>query len=137
MRGRLFASWNAKRCTRSTPERVKVECRGTRAVVTLRAASAESADLAIKLDMAATVPAARSRLLALAISELVVEGRSREVESQPPRAEEVRPIPTEAHAVAPAERVLDPAIVAAASVRYAARPATWLVGAAIGGEIPL
>jgi hypothetical protein len=123
--------------TGAHPERLKVECRGTRALVTLRSSSAESAALAIRLDMAATMPAARSRLLALAISELVVEGRSRDVEPQPLRTEDARSLPTEAHVLVPPERLLDPAIVGAASLRYAAGPATWLVGAAIGAELPL
>jgi hypothetical protein len=119
------------------PERIKVECHGTRALVILRS-TVEAPELAIKLDMAATMPAARSRLLALAISELVVEGRSRETEPPAVRTEDAAPIRTEAHAVALPERGLaSPAIVAAASVRYAARPATWLMGAAIAGELPI
>ncbi len=114
--------------TPATPlEHVQIACGAREARVTLEAAAASN-----RVDLAATAPAAWPRLLALSVSELVIEARSRVV----PRIEPAPPVkitPVEPPPAArPEHRVR---LFAGPALRRAVRPATWLVGPELGVEV--
>ncbi len=113
--------------TPATPlEQVQIACGSSEARVTLGAASN-------RVDLAATAPAAWPRLLALSVSELVIESRARvapRAEPTPPAlppAPAMRPAPTPE----PARRVR---LFAGPALRRAVRSQTWLAGPQIGAE---
>ena len=117
--------------TSATPlEHVQIACGADEARVTLVAAGASN-----RVDLAATAPAAWPRLLALSVSELVIEARARVVprsEPAPPaaapaRAPDVRPVLTP-------ESVRRVRVFAGVTLRRAVRPATWLAGPQLGAE---
>jgi hypothetical protein len=111
----------------ATPtEHVHVACAPQRAVVTL-----EAGDTSNEVDLAATAPAVWPRLLALSVSEIVIESRARVVPAAPiappePIAPLTRKLP---------ENIEDDRrfrLFAGGALRRAVRPSTWLSGPELG-----
>lgn len=113
-------------------ERVQIHCRAQRAVVRL-----ESASTSNEVDLGATAQALWPRLLALSVSEIVTESRAH---STPTVARPVTPEPASAPASKPTSTTRDRdrfRVFAAASLRRAIRPATWLAGPDLGATLDL
>jgi hypothetical protein len=113
-------------------ERVRVACSAQRATVTL-----ESSSTSNEVDLVATRPAAWPRLLALSVSEIVIESRARVA---PPRATVLPALPvSRAPARSPSmpEQSAVARLFAGLALRRAVRPATWLTGPELGVELEL
>ncbi|HKO53926.1 MAG TPA: hypothetical protein VJV79_39735 [Polyangiaceae bacterium] len=114
------------------PERVHVACGAQRASVTLGSNKSSN-----ELDFAATSPALWPRLLALSVSEIVIESRARAAatSSSPGAAEPVAPAASEPSPTP--ERTGAFRGFAAISLRRALGPQTWLVGPDLGATLEL
>jgi hypothetical protein len=113
-------------------ERVHVQCTAQRALVRL-----ESGSSANEVDLRATAQALWPRLLALSVSELVTESRTR-------GAPVIAPATTPEPVAPPLSEPTPPSrgserfrAFAAVSLRRALRPDTWLVGPDLGGSVEL
>lgn len=119
-------------------ERVRIHCDERGAHVTL-----EPAQTTADVDFSGTAPPARSRLLALRVSELVVDSRSLEQKAAPPPPApppKPAPPPEQAPEPEPARESGSRAIVHVSlggAVRYLARPRAALWGPQIGLEFAI
>jgi len=114
------------------PERVRVDCAAQRAIVTL-----ESANASNEVDFTATAPSAWPRLLALAVSEIVIESRARGAAPSAPKTTS-RPLAKGPHAPTHTSQKRQIfRVFAGATVRRALRPATWLTGPELGVAVEL
>ncbi|HEY4106128.1 MAG TPA: hypothetical protein VGM44_19650 [Polyangiaceae bacterium] len=117
-------------------ERVLIRCDASGARVSLEPAQTEA-----EVDFTSTAPAARPRLLALTVSELVVDARAHAVkaESAAAKARPAEPVPKKAAAPArESDGVTSPVRVSAGgALRYLARPGAALWGPQIGLEFAI
>jgi len=112
----------------STPrERVRVACSARRATVTL-----ESSSTSNEVDLAATRPAAWPRLLALSVSEIVIESRARVAEPRATATPVEPALRTPPSTAARPEKNSSTRLFAGLALRRAVRPATWLTGPELG-----
>jgi hypothetical protein len=118
------------------PERVHVQCAPGRAIVTLYAVDGAS-NGSSEVQLGATAPAVWSRLLALSISELVIESRSRAPANAGPSAAP-RPAATRSSPSTPIQHENSAFHgFVGITLRRAIRPATWLSGPELGALLEL
>jgi hypothetical protein len=116
----------------ATPlESVRVACGRSVARVTIDAVATIH-----EVELAATAPAAWPRLLALSVSEIVIESRARVTPAVPKAKPD--PLPASAPQPEPApSEVRRWRLFLGASLRRAVRPKTWLAGPDFGVELDL
>ena len=112
-------------------ERVRISCGPNLARVTIGASNTVN-----EVELAATAASAWPRLLALSVSEIVIESRARLQPKAAAAAPQVGPKQSAKTEPRP-ERIAvrDLRVFAGASVRHALRPAAWLWGPELGLEL--
>ena len=130
----LAIEFHTLRVLPATPrERVQVECAEARAVVTLQSVNASN-----ELELSATSPALWPRLLALSVSEIVIESRARATPKPEPRpTPKAMALPPIAQATPVREDGAFFRGFAGLALRRAVRPATWLSGPELGATLEL
>lgn len=113
-------------------ERVHVQCTTQRAQVRLESGSSSN-----EVDLRATAQALWPRLLALSVSEIVMESRARATPVVPPQPTPVPVVPPLSEPTRPSRGSERFHAFAAVSLRRAFRPGTWLVGPDLGGSVDL
>jgi hypothetical protein len=114
---------------RTPLEHVRIRCDRSVARITI-----DERPTSNEVQLAATSPSAWPRLLALSVSELVIESRSEVVTPSPPSPRHVLPVPPGDIAHDPQRPARKVRLFAAISALRALRSATWLPGFAIGVE---
>ena len=114
------------------PERVRIDCAAQGAIVTL-----ESTNTSNSVDFAATTPSAWPRLLALAVSEIVIESRARGATPSAPRTTSRRLAKAPRASAHTSQEGRQFRVFAGVAVRRALRPATWLTGPDLGVALEL
>ena len=118
------------------PEHVHVQCASERAVVTLDAVNGSN-NGSSEVELGATAPAVWPRLLALSVSEIIIESRARAAAHAMPSAAP-RPAATRSPQSTPIQHGNSAfRSFAGITLRRAIRPATWLWGPDLGASLEL